>query len=97
MGRIIRFECARCVHKDHNNVSCAVRELRWALYRLMLTRPILRNIAKRPEHCPNRLAPPACYGHFIWGAPFAERDCGYCYFYHSCNKESRIKDSEERG
>lgn len=90
MGRIIRFECARCIHKDHSTASCAVRGFRWALYYFMLTIPILHNITKRPKNCPNRLTPPTCYGHFILGASFVERDCGYCYFYTSCNKKSRI-------
>lgn len=52
MKKMIRFECVRCIHKEHNAVSCAARDLRWALYHLMLTLPILRHIAKRPEHCP---------------------------------------------
>lgn len=95
MKKEIRFECVRCIHKEHNAVSCAARDLRWALYHLILTLPILRHIAKRPEHCPNRLAPPACWGHFLWGAPFAERECDSCEFYHSCMGESGRKYNEK--
>lgn len=95
MKKMIRFECIRCIHKEHNAVSCAARDLRWALYHFMLTLPILHNMAKRPEHCPNRLAPPACYGRFILGAPFVERDCGYCKFYDSCMNKSGRKYNEK--
>ena len=94
MKKMIRFECVRCIHKEHNAVSCAARDLRWALYHLMLTLPILRHIAKRPEHCPKRLAPPACFSHFLWGAPFAERECDSCVFYNSCSEESGKRYNE---
>jgi hypothetical protein len=95
MRKVIRFECARCIHKGHNAVSCAARDLRWAMYHFMLTLPIFHNIAKMPEHCPNRLAPPACWGHFLWGAPFIERECDSCKFYYSCRNESGRKYNEK--
>ena len=95
MRKMIRFECVRCVHREHNAVSCAARDLSWAWYHLMLSLPILRVFAAKPKPCLNRLAPPACFGHFLWGAPFAERECDSCKFYHSCMDERGRKHNEK--
>ena len=94
MNKSIRPECVRCIHRSQNAVFCAARELHWAWYNLLLQLPILRIFAIKPKHCPNRLAPPACFSHFLWGAPFAERECDSCVFYNSCSEESGKRYNE---
>ena len=50
----MRDECKGCIWYGKDILHCAALDLRWALYDLQMTIPILRRIAEEPEPCWSR-------------------------------------------
>lgn len=47
----MRDECKGCVFAGKGLLHCAELDLRWALYELKKTIPLLRRTAEEPEPC----------------------------------------------